>query len=174
MAPSVTVAIQILMFLHVGAAVAWVGAALFTAAVLFPTMWRMDPEERARFYGRIMPRLGPYMLVCSVLTLLFGGVLAYELAGGNLSVFIAPGGSAWAAWVTFGGVFGIAAFLVGEVYILPSALRLAKIVTRALANPSKERWSEIDAFGHRLDRVATASLALFALALIGMAGAASV
>ncbi len=169
-----TLAIQILIVLHVGAAIAWFGAALFTTAVLFPTMWGMAPEERARFYGRIMPRLGPYMLVSSVLTLLFGGWLAYELAGGNLSIFFVSGGSPWSAWVTFGAVFGLAAFLVGEVYILPNALRLATIVARALANPSEARWSEIDVLGRKLDRVATASLALFVLTLIGMAGAASV
>ena len=166
---------QVLMFFHVASAVAWMGGALLIAAVLFPTLWKMGSEERGRFYAKIMPLLGPYMLFSSVLTLLFGGLLAYRLNGGDLAAFFAPwSASSWGSWVSFGAVFGLAAFLVGEVYILPTAMRLERFVTKALASPEGARWAEIDLLGRKLDRVATASLALFVLALIGMAGAASV
>ncbi len=114
-----------LLILHVGSIVGWMGASTMFVSVLGPSMKTMSPEAQDSFSLNLVPRYSRYVLLTSILSLIFG-VLLYgysEMPGSG----VAPSSSGL-IWIQAGAALGIVAFFLVLAIVFPSSKKIVKIV----------------------------------------------
>ena len=106
---------EFLLFLHVLAAVAWVGGAIYPLLVAELALRARDQEHVLRLL-HYDDKLGPIYFIPAVLTVLAAGIgLVLE---GNWSMIED-------AWILAGLIALLAAFAVGVIFFLPAGKRLS-------------------------------------------------
>jgi uncharacterized membrane protein len=113
----------VLLILHIGAIVAWMGAGIVFVSVLGPSMQAMTPAGRTEFFLNVLPRYMRYILFTSIASIVFG-VLLYGYSVMPSST-VAPSSSGL-IWIQAGAGLGVIAFIVVVGYLWPLSKKLVK------------------------------------------------
>ena len=162
--------IYVLRLVHVLAGVFWVGAALFTAFFLAPSLRAAGPAA-----GPVMQQIAPvrrlplYMITGMALTILSGISLYWRASGGFSNGWMGTGpGMAFGT----GGALAILAGLIGVTVASPAARRsgaLAAAMGKAGGPPSAEQAAEMQRLQRRMALGMTLVAWLLLLATAAMA-----
>lgn len=160
-----------LRLIHVLAGVFWVGAAVFTAAFLVPTIRAVGPAGGPVMQHLTQVRKLPrYILTAGFLTVISGIGLYSIPSEGFTSSWMRSGPG-----ITFaiGGALAIVALSIGLTFVLPMAKRvgaLAAAIGASGGKPSPEQATEMQRLQARMGKAS----ALGALLLIGATAAMAV
>lgn len=155
---------------HVPAAIAWAGGALFFSFYIEPTMAKLGPDAEKFVNEVINVKKAPtYFAIASTLTVLGGAVLYYHDAGG-FQLWTSTTG-----WVfTIGAVCGIIAWASGGAVLSPAIKKVGEVAGRIKAAggpPSAELLAEMQAAQERVKRIGQIDTALIIVAVVTMATA---
>jgi len=106
-----------LVYIHALSGVLWTGADIFMAVLFGPVLNRLEPPLRKRVTGYFLPRSLVYMFLMSVTCTTAGYYLAQRLG-------VTSGLSPLHGVFVAAAVFGIALFIQGVGFILPTNLRV--------------------------------------------------
>ena len=123
----------VLLILHVGAIVGWMGASVLFVSVLGPSMKGMTPEGKSEFSLNVVPRYARYVLGTSVASVIFGVLLYGYSVMPNSTV--APSSSGL-VWIQAGAGLGVVAFILVLAIVWPSSKKLVKLVGDAKSGGS--------------------------------------
>jgi uncharacterized membrane protein len=155
---------------HVPAAIAWAGGAIFFSFYIEPTMAKLGPDAEKFVNEIINVKKAPiYFTIVSTLTVLGGAVLYYHDAGG-LQLWTSPTG-----WVfTIGAVCGILAWASGGAVLAPAIKKLGAVgaqIKAAGGPPSAELMAQMHAAQERVKMIGQIDTALIIVAVVTMATA---
>ncbi len=160
----------IINWFHVVSVIGWTGAVITFIVSLQPSLTKFSPQANGEFVVKALPRLVHSIQVFSVLTLIFGPLLAFTMNDGEPNVFnfVSP----WSVFITIGAAFGITMLLMVFLFLTPTASRLVRAVSAMQKNPQQPPLAELKALGKRMAIGTPLSLALLLLAEVFMVGAA--
>jgi uncharacterized membrane protein len=144
--------VQILVFIHVTAAIAWIGGAIMHMALVRQAKQDDDPGQVLKLVMMDL-RLAHVVYIPGSVTVLLTGI-AMMLAGGY----------SWGApWVSVGLVIWVAAFLLGILFYMPQSKKLDEALVAG--NPGTP---EVQGIMDRLERVSHFELPVFLFAVFAM------
>ena len=113
------------------------GAALTFLVSIGPSLRKLSPQASGEFVLKAMPRFERSVQVFTVLTLVFGLLLALAINDGPPNQFnlISP----WSIFVTLGASVGIVMFLVVFFIFTPTANGLVRIIKQMQQNPQQSQ-----------------------------------
>ncbi len=153
-------------WLHVFAAIGWMGAVLTFGMVVSPGVRKLSPSARLEFVAKILPKFARFGVIFAGLTLLFGVFLAYFLFDALFNPLIAEG-----TYIGIGAALALIAFLIALLMVEPTVKKVSKLAEGALKNPGPPP-PELGSMMSRLRVAARVVLGLLVLTLIFMIGAA--
>jgi uncharacterized membrane protein len=161
----------ILAFFHIIFAVIWLGGAVLNTVVLLPLTKIWSSSTKKEFLSTFIPKIVPYMMISSILTLLFGFLLAYNMSNGNIHSILFHINS-WDSYIEIGASLGLIAFVIGEIIIVPIGLKFASL-TGKLTEEGKDPSSSPQVMGlqKKLDGTTFVGLIFLILTLIIMVSA---
>jgi uncharacterized membrane protein len=156
--------------IHILAGAFWVGAALFTAFFLLPSLRAVGPAA-----GPLMEQIGQvrrlplYMMGTMILTILSGIALYWRDSGGFSSAWMHSGSG-----IVFGigGLLGIVVAVLGMVVITPATRRLGTLAASMRAGggpPSPDALAEMQTLQARTAALTRSASLLLVLATAAMA-----
>src|SRR5437667_10402189 len=108
----------VLLILHIGAIVAWMGGAALFVSVIIPSLSKMSPASRAEFIQSALPRYLRFITGSSILAITAGLILyGYTTPSG-------PG----AIYLQAGAVLGLVVLLIALGILIPSGRKLVSLV----------------------------------------------
>ncbi len=159
-----------LRVIHIVVGAFWMGALVFIAGFVLPSVRAAGPAGGAVMQQLIQHRhLHRYMVAASWLTLLSGGALAWRDAGSLGFGWFAQGAG---RMFGVGALFAIAAMVVGLTVNAPTAQRIAALSARAQhagASPSPEDQAQLQRLQARIARAGSVNAILLLLAVAAMA-----
>jgi uncharacterized membrane protein len=162
----------LLRIIHIVAGVCWVGGAIMYTLFLEPAAKATAPGS-GQFVQHLISRrhLPVYMSICSLLTVVAGGLLYWHSSGGfNLNWITSGPGSVY----TIGSAVAIVVFFVGLFMIKPRAERLSGLgheIGAAGGVPTPAQTAELQKLGREMTLIGRVDVALLAVALLSMATA---
>jgi uncharacterized membrane protein len=160
-----------LAWCHIISVVGWMGASLLFLSVIQPSLQKLSPQTNSELVVKMFPRLLRHVQVFTVLTVIFGPLLAVAISsGGAPHVFnlVSP----WSIFVTTGASFGIATFLLVFLLMTPSIKKLGRLVLQMQQNPQQPPPVEFRSLQKRL-KIGTPMAVLFLLLAEGFMVAAA-
>jgi uncharacterized membrane protein len=159
-----------LTLFHIISVVGWFGSSLLFLLVIQPSLQKLSPQANAELAVKMFPRLLRYVQVFTVLTVIFGPLLAFAIRDGPPHVFNFV--STWSVFVTTGAVFGITAFLLVFLLMTPSIKKLVGLVMQMQKNPQQPPPAEFHMLQKRLKIGTPVAVTLLLLAEVFMVAAA--
>lgn len=161
----------ILLALHIGAVVGWMGGAVLFISVVAPSLRRMSPPSRAEFVISTIPAYLRFIVGTSITAivagvLLFGYVMSVEPS-------LAPSG-AGLVLIQGGALIGLIALIIAFGLILPTGRKLVSLArqikqgTSTQESTSGEMSQQIGRLQKRLSMGGGIGAALLAVALVLM------
>jgi len=162
------VELMVLRFIHVVGGVFWVGAALFNAFFLLPTLKETGPAAAQVMMGLQKRKMMVWLPVTGILVIL-AGIRLMMIQSNNFDrgYFQSGPGKGFA----LGGIFAVTALLIGIVVARPSMGKVANLQSIAVSDEiNREKIKqEIAALQRRVAMSSTAATWLLLLAAIMMA-----
>ncbi|HEY4823348.1 MAG TPA: hypothetical protein VIH83_06670 [Candidatus Bathyarchaeia archaeon] len=158
----------VLAWLHILAAIGWMGTAMFLVMVLTPSMRRLSPSSRRDLILKLFPRFIRYVTVFATLTLVAGILLAFAYAGSNLES-LSPT-TRWGFMITVGASLALVAYALALGLGLRSARKIVKILNTQ-QDPQRTPPPEIMKLQVRMRLTATTVMILLMLSLVFMVAA---
>ena len=161
----------ILLALHIGAIVGWMGGAVLFISVVAPSLRRMSPPTRAEFVISTIPAYVRFILGTSVTAVVAGVLLLGYIT--SMEPSLAPSGSGMVL-IQGGALIGLIVLIVAFGLILPTGRKLVSVAkqmkqgTDAQQSPSVEVPQQIGRLQKRLSMGGGIGAALLAVALILM------
>lgn len=164
-----TIMIFLFRLIHILAGAFWVGAALFTAWFLMPSVRALGPAG-----GPIMQQIGQvrrvplYIMGAMILTILSGIALYWRDSNGFNGAWMRSGtGTVFAA----GGVLGIVVAALGMAVITPAAKRMGELAGSMHGGgpPSPDQKAEMESLQRRMTTTTKIASVLLLLATAAMA-----
>ena len=169
MSPSLLILVRMI---HIVVAVCWVGAVVFMAAFLLPTMQAVGPAA-GPVMGHLtqVKKLPMYMMAGVLLTVFSGLALYWYDSAGFTSAWMHSGPGK-----TFGlgAAPGIIVAVMGMAVNSPTAKKLGALgatIRASGAPPSAEQAAEMERLQHRLAGAMTVAAVLLVIAAAAMAAA---
>ncbi len=159
-----------LTWFHIVSVIGWSGAALTFLVAIRPSVAKFTPQANSEFLLKVFPRFVKSVQVFTVLTIVFGPLVAYTMSDGPPNVFDLK--SPWSIFVTIGASFGIAAFFVVFLLLTPTAKKLGRIVQQMQQNPQQPPPPGLRALQKRLAIIPPLGVSLLLLAEVFMVAAA--
>lgn len=162
----------VLRLVHIVASVCWVGGGFIFFLFVEPTAKALSPTG-PQFVQHMVNkrRFNIFMVISSTLTVLSGGLLIWQVSGGDLSNYMQTGRGLGFA---LGSLAGVVVYFIGMFGVNPRAIKLAKLgaqIRAAGGPPTPAQGAEL----HRLDRemsaLSLADFLLVALSLLLMSSA---
>ncbi|OLD02277.1 MAG: hypothetical protein AUJ07_10195 [Crenarchaeota archaeon 13_1_40CM_3_53_5] len=159
----------VLLVLHVGSIVAWMGGAALFVSVIAPSLGKMSPASRAEFITSALPRYLRFVGGSSVIAI---------IAGLSLYAYATPSGSG-AIYVQSGAGLGLVVLIIALGVMIPSGRRLVSLVGQ-MSKPQTTPPSEssaamtIASLQKRLTMAGRLGVTLLAFAMILMVVGASI
>jgi uncharacterized membrane protein len=167
---SASLTIYVLRIMHIVIGVFWVGAVLFIAAFLTPSIRAAGPAGGAVMQQLMAVRnLHLWLMSAGILTLLSGLGLYWRDSAGFQSAWL---GSGPGRVFGLGGVLALLATIIGMAVNAPTARRLGELAGRlqgAGRPPTAEEQATLGALQTRLSRASAAAAGLLLLATVTMA-----
>ena len=159
-----------LTWFHVVSVIGWTGAALTFLVSIRPQLGRLSPQASGEFITKVFPRFVRSVQVFTVLTLVFGPLLALAMSDGPPNEFnlVSP----WSIFVTTGASIGITMFLVVFFLFTPTSKNLVRIIKQMQQNPQQPPPSELRTLQKRLSIIPPLGVTLLLSAEVFMVAAA--
>jgi len=157
-------------WLHIISVIGWTGAALTFLVSIRPSLGKLSPQASGEFVLKVMPRFVRSVQVFTVLTLVFGPLLAYTMNDGPPNQFnlVSP----WSIFVTIGASVGITMFFVVFFLFTPTANNLVRVIKQMQQNPQQPPPTEFSALQKRLAMIPPLGVTLLFIAEAFMVTAA--
>lgn len=162
----------VLRFTHVVASVSWAGGSFIFFLFVEPTAKKLAPEGM-QFVKQMVTkgRFSIFMVVSSILTVLSGAFLLWQVAGGHWLAYMQTGPG---LGFTLGSIAGVVVFFVGLFGVNPRAIKLSKLGDEIQASggpPSPAQAAEIQKLDKEMSTLSAIDFVLVALSLGLMATA---
>src|SRR5713226_1521763 len=110
-------AFVVLLILHVGAIVAWMGGAALFVSVIVPSLSKMSPTSRSEFIQSALPRYLRFISGSSILAIVAGLILYYYTIPATTSpAQNSPG----PVYIQAGAVLGLVVLIIAFGILVPS------------------------------------------------------
>lgn len=157
----------VLLILHIGAIVAWMGGAALFVSVIIPSLTKMSPASRAEFILSALPRYLRFITGSSILAILAGLTLyGYYFATYSASSF--PG----ITYIQAGAFLGLVVLIIALGILVPSGQKLISLVKQgpkpaeqAAQDPASAQIARLQ---RRMGMAGRLGVALLGVALILM------
>jgi uncharacterized membrane protein len=129
----------VLLVLHIGSIVAWMGGATLFVSVIIPSLSKMSSGSRAEFIQSALPRYLRFITGSSILAIVAGLILYGYVTTQTTSSFVLtnPG----LMYVQVGAILGLVVFVIALGIMVPAGrkfISLSKQVAKPLADPSTQ------------------------------------
>ncbi len=136
-----TIIVGIVTWFHIFSVIGWTGAALTFLVSVKPALAKFSPQAGGEFMTKLLPRFVRSVQVFSVLTVIFGPLLALSMADGPPNAFDLR--SPWSLSVTAGASVGVTMLLIVFLVLTPTAAKLKRVVTQMQQNPAQPPPTEL-------------------------------
>jgi hypothetical protein len=162
--------VGIITWFHVFSVIGWTGAALTFLVSIRPMLGKFSPQASGEFVVKVMPRFLRSVQVFTVLTLVFGPLLAWQMNDGPPNQFnlVSP----WSISVTIGASIGITMFFFVFFLFTPTAKNLVRVIKQVQQNPQQPPPAELSVLQKRLAMIPPIGVTLLLLAEVFMVAAA--
>ncbi len=162
--------VGILTWFHVVSVIGWTGAALTFLVAVSPTFAKLSPQASGELTISLLPRFARTVQVFSVLTVIFGPLLAFSMNDGPPNAFDLM--SPWSIFVTAGACTGILMLLVVFLLFTPTVGKLVSLIRQVQQNPQQPPPAELPKVRKRLAIIPVLGVTLLLLAEVFMVTAA--
>jgi uncharacterized membrane protein len=116
----------VLLILHIGAIVAWMGGAALFVSVIIPSLSKMSPASRAEFILSALPRYLRFITGSSILAII-AGLILYGY------YFASPGASSFSGliYIQAGAMLGLIVLIIALGILVPSGQKLISLVRQS-------------------------------------------
>lgn len=158
-------AFLVLLVVHVGAIVAWMGGAALYVSVILPSLSKMSPASRAEFVQSALPRYLRFITGSSLLAIIAGIILYGYVTTQTTSSFALkdPG----LMYVQAGAILGLVVLIIALGVLVPAGRKFISL-TKQTSGPPAQPPAEIANLQKRMGMAARLGLALLGIALILM------
>jgi uncharacterized membrane protein len=125
----------IIQFLHVFAAILWIGGGFYTLMVQVPGLLAAPPSARGPVMAQLAPRQVFYILRVAELTLVTGFLNLF--ASGRARQLEDPFGSRWAAVILLGMLLAIGLYVLIRSTVVPWTRRMLMLGPKAAAGDAE-------------------------------------
>ncbi len=162
-----------LTWFHIISVIGWTGAALTFLVAVGPSLKKMSPQANSEIVLKLFPRYVRAIQAFTVLTLIFGPVLAFVMnafndGGPNAFDLISP----WSRLITAGASIGIATFFLVFFAFTPTAKGLVRVILQMKQNPQLPPPAEFGSLQKRVAILGPLAVALLLSAEVFMVAAA--
>lgn len=116
-------------FLHVFAAILWIGGGFYTLFVQLPALLAAPPPARGPVMAQLAPRQIFYILRVAELTLVTGFLNLF--ASGRIAQLQEPLGSRWAVVILLGILLAVGLYVLVRVTVVPWTRRMLTLGPKA-------------------------------------------
>jgi uncharacterized membrane protein len=164
------IVVGIITWFHIVSVIGWTGAALTFLVSIRSSLPKLSPQASGEFIVKVMPRFLKSVQVFTILTLIFGPLLAFTMNDGPPNQFnlVSP----WSISVTIGASIGITMLFVVFFLFTPTANSLVKIVKHMQQNPGQPPPTKFRVLQRRLAMIPPVGVTLLLLAEVFMVAAA--
>src|SRR5438445_524934 len=124
------VVLEVLLWLHIVAAIGWVGATMVFGMILGPALPTLTPSTRGEFILKVIPKYARFAQVFAIATPLVGVALALSMSGGSLGVF-APT-TQFGFFISAGAALSVVAWLLFFGVVTPATHKIVTLTEGAL------------------------------------------
>ena len=159
-----------LTWFHVISVIGWSGAALTFLVSIRPSLAKLTPQASGEFLLKVFPRFVRSVQVFTVLTLIFGPLLALTMNDGPPNAFdlISP----WSRLIVIGASLGITTFFVVFFVLTPTAKKMGHLIRQMQQNPQQPPPTELRLLQKRLAIIPPLGVSLLLTAEVFMVAAA--
>lgn len=164
------VIVGILTWFHVVSVIGWTGAALTFLVSIKPSLAKFSPQANSEFVLKVFPRFLRSIQVFTVLTLIFGPLLALSMSDGPPNEFnlVSP----WSIFITIGASLGITMFFVVFLLFTPTAKKLGRLILQMQQKPQQPPPADLRVLQKRLSIIPPLGVSLLLLTEVFMVAAA--
>jgi uncharacterized membrane protein len=155
----------VLLILHVGSIIAWMGGAALFVSVLTPALRKMSPGSRGEFVVSVIP---------SYMRFIGGSSIAAAVAGLALYAYItqvatslAPSGSG-AIYIQIGAVVTLIVLVIAFGVLIPTSRKLVGLLKQAAPGGDSAISAQVGSLQKRLGMAARLGVFLLAVTFILM------
>src|SRR5712691_10864524 len=170
-------AFLVLLILHVGAIVAWMGGAALFVSVIIPSLAKMSPASRAEFIQSALPRYLRFITGSSILAIVAGLILYGYVTTQTTSSFALTGPGL--VYIQAGAGLGLAVLIIALGVLVPAGrkfISLTKQAPKPAAEPSAQNpmATQMAGLQKRMGIAGRVGVALLGITLILMIIGASI
>jgi uncharacterized membrane protein len=166
----------VLLVLHIGAIVAWMGGAALFVSVIIPSLSKMSPASRAEFIQSALPRYLRFITGSSILAIIAGLILYGYVTTQTTSSFALTGPGL--VYIQAGAVLGLIVLIIALGILVPAGRKFLSLTKQAPtpAQPSAQNpmAAQMAGLQKRMGIAGRLGVALLAIALILMVVGASI
>ena len=160
----------VLLILHIGAIVAWMGGAALFVSVIIPSLSKMSPPSRAEFIQSALPRYLRFITGSSILAIIAGLILYGYTA--QTATSLAPSASGL-IYIQAGAVLGLIVLVIALGILVPSGRKLISLVkqtsgTQAGPTPQDQTMTQMARMQRRMGLAGRLGITLLGIALVLM------
>jgi hypothetical protein len=160
----------ILLILHVGFVVGWLGGAVLFVSIIVPSLPRISASSRIEFTKETLPRYGRYLRIMTGGAIVAGLLLYYYIT--RVATSLAPSGAGM-PFIDGGVLLGLIAAILVFGVVIPTINKLVKVLKQGPAT-GESTMPEAARLQRRLSLVANSAIGVLSLALILMLIGASI
>src|SRR3989442_8254741 len=125
----------VLLVLHVGAIVAWMGGAALFVSVIIPSLSKMSPASRAEFIQSALPRYLRFITGTSILAIIAGLILYGYVTTQTTRSFALTGPGL--VYIQAGSVLGLVVLIIALGILVPAGRKFISLTKQALKPPAE-------------------------------------
>jgi len=166
----------VLLVLHIGAIVAWMGGAALFVSVIIPSLSKMSPASRAEFIQSALPRYLEFITGSSILAIIAGLILYGYVTTQTTSSFALTGPGL--VYIQAGAVLGLVVLIIALGILVPAGRKFISLTKQAPkptaeASAQNPMAAQMAGLQKRMGIAGRLGVALLAIALILMVVGAS-
>ncbi len=159
----------VLRLLHIVPGAYWVGASVFLAFILEPTLTAMGPSVKGPVMARLNKRIAISIFIAAVTTIVIGIVLTFRIVATDRNTF----DSAWGVAILLGLITAGLALTSGAITgeTVKSMAKLGAQVQASDGPPPPDVMAKMQSLGNRLKMLSRSTAVLTVIAVGTMASA---
>ena len=157
----------VLLILHVGAVVSWMGGAILFVNIIMPSLSKMSPTSRSEFIQSALPRYLGFVAVSSIVAIVAGISLYGYIT--QVATSLAPSSSG-SIYVQIGAVIGLLVLIIALGVMLPTGRKFLALTKQA---PDPQAQTKMASLQKRMTIAGRLGVALLGITLILMVIGAS-
>lgn len=152
----------VLLILHVGAIVSWMGGAILFTNIIMPSLSKMSPSSRSEFIQSTLPRYTGFVSVTAIVAIVAGVSLYGYVTQVDLSNAPTNLGS---PFIQSGAILGLLVLIIALGVMVPSGRKFIALTKQA---PDSQTQPKIASLQKRMGIAGRLGVALLGIALILM------